>query len=322
MIMKKLLITIILLTLCSVHAQTDEKETLKQLNQKVIASYRNQKFDEALKLAQQAVDSSLRIYGAEQPETAETYRNLGVMYQETKKYKQSTENLQKAVNIYQKMFDSKYEELVLAYQILAYSQFLDNKKEESEANYLKAVEASENKFGKESKESFLATLNLANIYARLKNFEKANEFYLKSYALAIKKFGRESNEFEQVEDSRSCLVSAPRTNSESERVFNEARKKILGENDEQGSRILNGKAKSLPLTPYPFEAKSRRISGMVSVRVKIDEQGNVIEARTVCGHPILGRASEQAARGAKFAPTLKDGKPVKTSGIIVYNFVR
>ncbi|MCY7344941.1 MAG: energy transducer TonB [Pyrinomonadaceae bacterium] len=156
----------------------------------------------------------------------------------------------------------------------------------------------------------------------LNEVEKANEFYLKSYALAIKKFGRETIELEQVEDSRSCLIPpSRRTNSESERAFIDARKKILGENDEQGARILNGKAKSLPLVPYPFEAKSRRISGMVSVRVKIDEQGNVIEARTICGHPILGKASEQAARGAKFAPTLRDGKPIKVSGVIVYNFV-
>lgn len=319
--MKKLIITLLLLTVCSVHAQTVEKDNLKQLNQKVLVLYRSQKFDEALKIALQAADLSLKVYGAEQPETANAYRNLGVMYQETKKYKQSTENLQKAVDIYQKMSDSKYEELVLAYQILAYSQFLDKRKVESEASYLKAIEISENKFGKESKESFLATLNLANIYARLKEIEKANEFYLKSYVLTMKKFGRESNEFEQVEDSRSCLISLQKTNSESEKAFVEARKKILGENDDQGSRILNGKAKSLPLVAYPFEAKSKRISGMVSVRVKIDEQGNVIEARTVCGHPILGRASEQGARGAKFAPTLKDGKPVIVSGIIVYNFV-
>jgi tetratricopeptide (TPR) repeat protein len=288
--MKKILIIIILLTVCSAHAQTDEKENLKQLNQKVHVLYRSQKFDDALKLARQAVDLSLRIYGTEQPETAETYRNLGVMHQETNKYKQSTENLQKAVNIYRKMSDSKYEELVLVYQILACSQFLDNKKEESEVNYFKAIEAAENRFGKESKESFLATLNLANIYAGFKDFEKANEFYLKSYALAKKKFGRESNELEQVEDSRSCLVSAQRTNRESEKAFIEARKKIIGENDEQGSRIINGKAKSLPLTPYPFEAKSRRISGMVSVRVKIDRQGNVIEARNIRGHPLLGQS--------------------------------
>ncbi len=319
--MKKLLITIILLSAGIVHAQTDEKETLKQLNQKVLVLYRSQKFDDALKLAQQAIDLSLKIYGTEKPETAETYRNLGVMFQETKKHKQSTENLQKAVDIYQKMPDSKYEELILAYQILAYSQFLDNRKVESEGNYLKAIEVSENKFGKESKESFLATLNLANIYVRLKKIEKANEFYLKSYTLAIKKFGRESIEFEQVEDSRSCLVSAQKNNSANEKAFIESRKKILGENDEQGSRILNGKAKSLPLVPYPFEAKSKRISGMVSVRVKTDEQGNVIEARTVCGHPILGKASEQGALRAKFAPTLRDGKPIKVSGNIIYNFV-
>ncbi len=319
--MKKLLITIILLTVCSVHSQTDEKETLKQLNQKVIVLYRSQKFDDALKLAQQAVDLSLKIYGTEQPETAETYRNLGVMYQEIKKYKQSTENLQKAVDIYQKMSNSKYEELILAYQILAYSQFLDKRKAESEANYLKAIKVSEDKFGKESKESFLATLNLANVYARLRELEKANEFYLKSYDLVIKKFGIESSEFEQIEDSRSCLVSPQRPNSESEKTFIDARKKILKVDDAQGSRILNGKAKFLPLIAYPFEAKSKRVSGRVSVRVKVDEQGNVIEARTVCGHPILGKASEQATMRAKFAPTIKNGKSVKVSGIIIYNFV-
>ncbi|MCY7344942.1 MAG: tetratricopeptide repeat protein [Pyrinomonadaceae bacterium] len=166
--MKKLLITIILLSVCSVYAQTDEKETLKQLNQEVIALYRNQKFDKALKPAQQAVDLSLKIYGEERTETADAYRTLGVMYQETKKYKQSIDSLQRAVGIYQKMSDSKHEELVLAYQILAYSQFLDNRKAESETNYLKAIEVYENKFGKESRESFLATLNLANIYVRLK----------------------------------------------------------------------------------------------------------------------------------------------------------
>jgi len=321
MIMKRLLITIVLLTLCSVHAQTYEKETLKQLNQKVIASYRNQKFDEALKLAQQAVDLSLKLYGAEQPETAVAYNHLGVMYQEKKKYKESIENLQKAVDIYQKPSNPKGEELVMAYQILAYSQFLGGMEIESEANYLKAIETSENKFGKESKESFLATLNLANIYARLKKIEKANEFYLKSYALAMKNFGREGKEIEQIEDSRSCLVSAQNFSSESQKAFYEARKKLLGETDEQSARIVNGKAKSLPKPPYPSEARPKRISGTVSVRVKIDEQGNVIEAKAVCGHPILGQASEQAARGAKFAPTVKDGKPIKISGIIVYNFV-
>jgi len=321
MIMKKLLITIILLTLCSTHAQTDEKETLEQLNQKVIISYRKQKFDEALKLAQQAVDLSIKIYGAEQSETAVAYTSLGVMYQEKRKYKESIENLQKAVDVYQKISNSKSEDLITAYQILAYSQFLDERKKESEANYLKAIEISENKFGKESKESFTATLNLANIYARLKEVEKANEFYLKSYALAIKNFGRESKEMEQVGDSRSCLVSAQKSDTESAKAFLEARKKMLGETSEQNAGILNGKAKSLPSPTYPSEARPRRISGTVSVRVKIDEQGNVIEARAVCGPPVLGNAAEYAARGAKFAPTIKDGMLIKTSGIIIYNFV-
>lgn len=321
MIMKKLLITVILLMTYSVHPQTDEKETLKQLNQEVLELYRNQKFEKALKLAQQAINLSIKIYGAEHPETAAAYVNLGVMYQEGKKYKEAIENLQKAVNIYQKVSDLKSEKLVMTYQILAYSQFLDNQQEESEANYLKAIETAENKFGKNSKESFMPTLNLANIYARLKKFEKADEFYLKSFALAIKNFGKQSQEVEQIEDSRGCLVSSRNYSSESAEAFHNAQIKLFGESEEYGAKIINGKAVSLPKPPYPLEAKSKRIGGSVSVRVKIDEQGNVTEARVACGNPILGRAAVQSAWGAKFVPTLANGKPIKVSGYIIYNFV-
>lgn len=311
--MKKLLITIILLTLCSVHAQTDEKETLKQLNQKVIASYRNQKFDEALKLAQQAVDSSLRIYGAEQPETAETYRNLGVMYQETKKYKQSTENLQKAVNIYQKMFDSKYEELVLAYQILAYSQFLDNKKEESEANYLKAVEASENKFGKESKESLSPILYLANFYARTKNNEKADELYIKGYNLAKKYFGEETNEFELVSIYRRYYsVSNHQTNNDKNKEFKKKYAEIVGYEIGDAIRLIQPDS--------PTYTLSRIEDGKIIVKVWVDEKGDVKDAKSVYGHLKYSTLFEEAAKKSKFKPTKKNGKPIPVVNFITYNF--
>jgi len=41
----------------------------------------------------------------------------------------------------------------------------------------------------------------------------------------------------------------------------------------------------------------------------------------VSGHPLLRGAAEQAARGARFSPTLLSGQPVKVSGVITYNFV-
>jgi len=57
-----------------------------------------------------------------------------------------------------------------------------------------------------------------------------------------------------------------------------------------------------------------------SIQVTIDEDGNVISAVAVSGHPLLKQVAAQAARGAKFRPTLLNGVPVKVMGIIVYNF--
>jgi len=85
--------------------------------------------------------------------------------------------------------------------------------------------------------------------------------------------------------------------------------------------VLNGKATSLPKPPYPPAAKLARASGTVTVQVTIDENGNVISARAVSGHPLLQAAAVQAARGAKFSPTKLSGQPVKVTGVITYNFV-
>lgn len=85
--------------------------------------------------------------------------------------------------------------------------------------------------------------------------------------------------------------------------------------------VLNGRATSLPKPAYPPAAKAVRAGGSVSVQVVISESGSVISASAVSGHPLLRAASESAARGARFSPTLLSGQPVKVSGVITYNFV-
>lgn len=85
--------------------------------------------------------------------------------------------------------------------------------------------------------------------------------------------------------------------------------------------VLNGKATSFPKPPYPPAARAVRASGSVSVQVLVDEEGSVISASAVSGHPLLRAAAVQAARSAKFAPTILSGQPVKVSGVLTYNFV-
>lgn len=85
--------------------------------------------------------------------------------------------------------------------------------------------------------------------------------------------------------------------------------------------VVNSKSTNLVKPTYPQAARAVRASGAVNVQVTIDENGNVISASAVSGHPLLRQAAEQAARASKFAPTLLSGQPVKVTGIIVYNFV-
>ncbi len=85
--------------------------------------------------------------------------------------------------------------------------------------------------------------------------------------------------------------------------------------------VLNGKAIELPQPPYPPAAFAVHASGTVSVQVLIDEDGHVVSANAVSGHPLLRSAAVQAAHSARFSPTLLGGQPVKVSGVINYNFV-
>jgi hypothetical protein len=81
--------------------------------------------------------------------------------------------------------------------------------------------------------------------------------------------------------------------------------------------MLNGKAIYLPMPEMPPGEKA----GVVMVQVLVDEQGSVISARAVSGPPNLLAAAVNAARLARFLPTVLSGEPVKVNGTLAYNFV-
>lgn len=84
--------------------------------------------------------------------------------------------------------------------------------------------------------------------------------------------------------------------------------------------MVTGKAIRMPKPEYPGAARAVRASGPVSVRVVIDEKGDVFTAEAVSGHPLLRSAAVDVACDAKFSPTEIDGKLVRIAGVITYNF--
>lgn len=85
--------------------------------------------------------------------------------------------------------------------------------------------------------------------------------------------------------------------------------------------VLIAKVINLPQPPYPQIAKQIRIQGPVTVQILVDEEGRVLTAQPVSGHPTLLSAAKEAALRARFTPTKLSGVAVKVQGLITYNFV-
>lgn len=85
--------------------------------------------------------------------------------------------------------------------------------------------------------------------------------------------------------------------------------------------VENGHVLALPRPTYSLLARRAHISGVVQVQVIIDEDGKVIRAAAISGHPLLFAGCLEAARNSLFTPTKFEGRAVKVTGVLQYNFV-
>ena len=90
-------------------------------------------------------------------------------------------------------------------------------------------------------------------------------------------------------------------------------------------RVGHGvKAPRLILGPqpvYPILARQARISGAVVIDAVIDTRGNIVEMRTVSGHPILALAAMEALRHWKYEPTILGGEAIPIELLVTLTFV-
>ncbi len=85
--------------------------------------------------------------------------------------------------------------------------------------------------------------------------------------------------------------------------------------------VLRGTAIRKIKPAYPIIAKQIKANGPVQVLVTISEEGRVIQAEALSGHPMLRSAAVAAARQWIFTPTTLSQVPVKVQGILTFNFV-
>jgi TonB family protein len=73
---------------------------------------------------------------------------------------------------------------------------------------------------------------------------------------------------------------------------------------------------------YPQIAKNAGASGLVRVKVLVDESGSVASIVWTEGPMLLRKAAQDAARQWKFPPMIVNGKPVRVAGYIDFGFSR
>lgn len=83
---------------------------------------------------------------------------------------------------------------------------------------------------------------------------------------------------------------------------------------------LDSKALSKPKAVLSEEAKRLKLSGRITVKVLVDENGKVVSAVAQNGPAALREAAEAAAREATFAPMTQGGITVRVSGTLTYDF--
>ena len=292
------LVLFILLTAAGGYSQSSGADREKELAQaaeltaQVVELFKAGRYNEALPLAQKVVEIRQRLVSRDDPLLGTAYANLGEIYFALEKNKEAEESFQQARAVYEAKSESNAALIAKMLDRLGHLRFLKRDYQGAEALYLRSVEINEKELG---------TTNPATVES-LRNFACASFL-----AGGIKK---DLTSKRKLRARAACWLTG----------F----KDVCGAADEidDSEGTLNRRALKLAPPPYPIDARQKRLSGKVLIAVLIDEAGNVIKAKPVCGgHPELAAGSVRSAYASKFGPTTVNNQPIQVAGIILYNFV-
>jgi TonB family protein len=71
---------------------------------------------------------------------------------------------------------------------------------------------------------------------------------------------------------------------------------------------------------YPIEAAKDRLQGQVTIKIVVSEAGDVEQADVLSGNPVLAEAALHAVKKYKFKPFIRNGKAVKVSTKLPFDF--
>lgn len=326
-------------------AKDDE---LLALGRRISALFAQRKYVEALTLAQNGVERGERLYGKDDLRLAPFLTNLAILSLVNSKPDEAEPLFKRAIAIYEQKAGQNDPRMSVALNSYGWLQFRKKDYGRAEALFKRSVAIQETTYGTDNVEVAPHLAMLADFYQARGNYSKADSLYSRAVSIMEKTQGIDGKLLLGTLERRLCLqIHFSKTKEASQVLEHLYKMKVpfkgdapaagqpkkedasLGLEKLAGDKetllynfvgMLEGKLISKPLPEYPAKAQSARLSGTVVTRIVVDEEGKVIAATPMCAHPLLMEAVQKAALNARFTPSLQDGRPVKVSGYIVYQF--
>ncbi len=303
-------------------SQTSELVESQKLTAKVLKLYGEWKYDEALPLAKRALELREAALGRNHEDLIPLLLNLGELYKATEKLSDAHSSFERALQISEKAFGADDLRVARILDRLAYVTYAQRDERKAESLFARSLAIKEKAVGLESPDLAQTAFALGELYRFRRDYPKAGPLYQRVIRIREKLGQKDDPELLKALQGYLIVLFGQNKTDEVGPVQKRIAELVGDKGPIQGG-VLNGKAISLPVPEYPAAARSDHASGQVRVQVLIDETGRVIQARAVNvsgTHGALITAAENAARRARFTPTLLSGMPVKVNGVIIYNF--
>ncbi|HEV3467811.1 MAG TPA: TonB family protein [Pyrinomonadaceae bacterium] len=312
-----------------------EEAEAGRLNLEVVKLFRLGKYGEALPLARRVLELREKALGANHPAVASALYNLGAIHAHKKDYGEAERLYQRAAAVAQQSGAQQAELAADINMQLGVLRFRAGDYEQANNYQRRALSLREQALGASHPKLIPDLLNLIEVHFALRDLGRIDAYLdrvasilraqppKKDLAAAdrVKNYlcpllgAKESEAAKKVREVMFMLREPEKAAARDRAAAGDATKvPVSGE-------VLNGRAVRRVAPDYPPAARAQRVSGAVVVDVTVSEEGKVLEAEAVCGHPLLRGAAVDAARAWRFSPTLLDGKPVKVTGTVTINFV-
>jgi len=247
--MKRALIIIPILLICSVAWAEDSKDNLLKeanaLNQKIAKLYNEGKYRDAVPLAERALAIMEKAHGPEHPETAQNLHYLALLYETTGRYAEAEPLYKRSLAINKKALGPEHFSVAVSLNNLALLYETTGRYAEAEPLYKRSLAIKKKVLGPEHLSVAISLSNLAGLYKTTGRYAEAEPLYRSSLAITEKILGSEHPNITTSLNNLALLYKTTGRYAEAEPLYKRSlaiREKALGPQHPDVSISLNNLA--------------------------------------------------------------------------------